>query len=132
MIRELRIALTVEDFETAVRFYRDALHLEPRHAWNDADGRGVILELPRATLEILDRGQADAIDRIETGAVRRGEVRLAVQVDALETAVNALEEAGATRVHDPVHTPWGDHNQRLETPDGRQLTVFEPPTTPQS
>lgn len=127
MIRELRIALSVDDFETAVRFYRDALQLEPRHAWNDADGRGVILELPRATLEILDRRQADAIDRIETGEVRRGGVRLAVRVDALEPAVGALLDAGATPVHDHVRTPWGDHNRRLETPDGRQLTVFETP-----
>jgi catechol 2,3-dioxygenase-like lactoylglutathione lyase family enzyme len=125
-IEELRVALTVDDFERAVRFYRDALNLEVRQEWDDADGRGVILELPRATLEILNRPQADAIDRIETDAVRQGDVRIAVRVNALEAAVDALEGAGATRVHVHVRTPWGHHNQRLETPDGRQLTVFSP------
>jgi lactoylglutathione lyase len=130
VIRELRLALTVDDFDAALRFYRDALELETRHAWHDADGRGAILELPRATLELLSRSQADAIDRIETGAVRHGELRLAVQVDALEDSVPKLEDAGATRVHASVHTPWGDHNQRLETPDGRQLTVFQPTPRP--
>ncbi len=126
MIREFRIALTVEEFDQAVRFYRDALGLETRQSWADADGRGVILELPRATLEILDRPQADAIDRIETGRVLEGNVRLAVQVDDLETATETLEKVGATLMNSSVRTPWGHHNQRVTTPDGRQMTLFMP------
>lgn len=125
-IREFRIALTVEKFEQAVRFYRDALGLEVRQSWDDRDGRGVILELPSATLEILDRPQAEAIDRIETERIVPGEVRLAVQVDDLEAATTALERVGATPMHASVHTPWGDHNRRITTPDGRQMTLFEP------
>lgn len=125
-IQEFRIALTVDQFDQAVHFYRDALGLEPRQSWNDAEGRGVILELPRATLEILDRPQANAIDRIETGRVLEGNVRLAVQVDDLETATAALKEAGAKPMHESVHTPWGHHNQRVATPDGRQMTLFQP------
>jgi lactoylglutathione lyase len=126
VIRELRIALTVEDFGAALRFYRDAFQLETREEWQDADGHGAILELPRATLEILDRPQADAIDRIETGAIQAGTLRLAVQVDNLGDAVQRLEEAGGRSLHEGVHTPWGHRNARLETPDERQLTVFQP------
>ncbi len=126
MIREFRIALTVDEFDQAVRFYRDALGLELCQSWDDTDGRGVILELPRATLEILDRPQADAVDRIETGRVIPGNVRLAVQVDDLETATTALEQAGAKPMHASVHTPWNHHNQRVMTPDGRQMTLFQP------
>jgi lactoylglutathione lyase len=125
-IQEFRIALTVDDFDQAVRFYRDVLGLELRQSWSDADGRGVILELPRATLEVLDRPQADAIDRIETGRVLEGNVRLAVQVDDLETATAALEQAGAKPMHASVRTPWGHHNQRVTTPDDRQMTLFMP------
>jgi lactoylglutathione lyase len=125
-IQEFRIALTVDDFDQAVRFYRDVLGLELRQSWSDADGRGVILELPRATLEILDRPQADAIDRIETGRVLEGNVRLAVQVDDLETATAAFQEAGATPMHASIRTPWGHHNQRVTTPEGRQMTLFMP------
>ena len=125
MIQEFRVALTVQNFDAAVQFYRDVLGLNVRQSWNDTDGRGVILELPRATLEILDQPQAEAIDRIETGRVLEGNVRLAVHVTNLEHAANALEQAGAHRMHTSVHTPWGHHNQRLETPDGRQLTLFQ-------
>jgi lactoylglutathione lyase len=130
VIREFRIALTVDEFDQAVRFYRDTLGLEMRQSWDDTDGRGVILELPRATLEILDRPQADAIDRIETGRVIPGNVRLAVQVNDLEAATSALEEAGAKPMHASVHTPWNHHNQRVTTPDGRQMTLFQPDEQP--
>ncbi len=126
MIHEFRVALTVQQFDAAARFYRDALGLNVRQSWNDTDGRGLILDLPRATLEILDQPQADAIDRIETGRVLEGDLRLAVQVSNLERATKALEQAGARRMHASLHTPWGHHNQRLETPDGRQLTLFQP------
>lgn len=130
MIRELRIALSVDQFDQAVRFYRDALGLEARQAWDDEQGRGLILELPRATLEILDRHQSEAVDHIETGRVIPVDVRLAVQIDDLEAATVALEDAGATPMHESVLTPWGDHNQRVETPDGRQMTLFMPEETP--
>lgn len=126
MIHEFRTTLTVDDFESAIRFYRDALGLTVRQSWDGADGRGVILELPRATLELLDRRHADAVDRIETGRVIGGDVRLVVQVNDLETATKTLEHAGARQVAGSVHTPWKDHNQRMTTPDGRQLTLFQP------
>jgi methylmalonyl-CoA/ethylmalonyl-CoA epimerase len=38
-VTELRVALTVSDFEEAVAFYRDALGLEQLADWSDDDGR---------------------------------------------------------------------------------------------
>ena len=32
---------------------------------------------------------------------------------------------GATLVHPPVLTPWGDYNARLQDPDGMQITLFQ-------
>jgi hypothetical protein len=32
---------------------------------------------------------------------------------------------GATLVHPPVMTPWGDNNVRLQDPDGMQITLFQ-------
>lgn len=32
---------------------------------------------------------------------------------------------GATVVHAPVRTPWGDYNVRLQDPDGLQVTLFQ-------
>ena len=34
---------------------------------------------------------------------------------------------GATLVHPPVVTPWGDYNVRLQDPDGLQITLFQIP-----
>jgi catechol 2,3-dioxygenase-like lactoylglutathione lyase family enzyme len=38
-VRELRLVLTVEDFDAALAFYRDALGLEPLDAWEAEEGR---------------------------------------------------------------------------------------------
>ena len=34
---------------------------------------------------------------------------------------------GATLVHAPITTPWGDYNARVMSPDGLQITLFQPP-----
>ena len=67
-VRELRIALTVDDYETAVAFYRDALGLAEVESWMRPDGHGTILDAGRATLELFDPQQADTLDRIDRNA----------------------------------------------------------------
>jgi uncharacterized glyoxalase superfamily protein PhnB len=54
-----------------------------------------------------------------------GPVRIALQVPDLEAAVERLLVHGATLVHEPVVTPWGDKNARLQDPDGLQITLFK-------
>lgn len=54
-IKELRLVLTVDDFDGATAFFRDALGLEQVAAWENDGGRAVLLEADRATLEIFDR-----------------------------------------------------------------------------
>ena len=66
-VTELRVALTVEDFDGAVAFYRDALGLEQIADWSSATGRVVVLEAGRATLELFDHAQAESVDAIEAG-----------------------------------------------------------------
>jgi hypothetical protein len=34
-------------------------------------------------------------------------------------------EYGATLVHEPVLTPWGDTNVRLRSPEGLQVTLYQ-------
>jgi NAD(P)-dependent dehydrogenase (short-subunit alcohol dehydrogenase family)/catechol 2,3-dioxygenase-like lactoylglutathione lyase family enzyme len=125
-VRELRVALTVGDFEGAVRAYRDGLGLAEGLSWATPSGRGVILSAGCATLELIDRPQAELIDQIEAGSRVAGPVRLAFEVPDLAQSAQAFRAAGAELVHDPVRTPWGDHNARLRTPDGMQVTLFEP------
>lgn len=118
------MALTVDDFDAAVAFYRDALGLEQLADWTSDDGRVVLLEGGRATLELFDERQAAYVDGIEAGRRVSGPVRLAVQVPDAEAAARRLVEAGAEAVAPPVETPWGDRNARVRAPDGMQLTLF--------
>jgi catechol 2,3-dioxygenase-like lactoylglutathione lyase family enzyme len=122
--RELRFAFTFDDYEGAVRLFRDVLGLETLMDLERQGGRGVILAVPSATLEVFDARHTDVIDEIEVGRALGQRVRIAVRVDDLGQAGSAVVEAGAQPVADPVLTPWGDRNQRFEIPGGLQLTLF--------
>lgn len=124
-IRELRVALTVEDFDGAMALYRDGLGLPVAQKWEGPDGRGIVLSAGPATIELLDRPQADFVDRIEVGERVSGPARLAIEVRDIEASAAALEQRGARSAAGPVKTPWGDFNRRLQTPDGLQLTLFQ-------
>jgi catechol 2,3-dioxygenase-like lactoylglutathione lyase family enzyme len=121
---ELRLILTVTDFDQTLTFYRDALGLEELPAWEDQEGRVAILDAGRATLELVDEGQAQAIDRIEVGRRVAGPVRVAFRVADSDATAVRLVAAGAELVAGPVTTPWNDRNVRLQAPDGTQLTLF--------
>jgi methylmalonyl-CoA/ethylmalonyl-CoA epimerase len=125
-VTELRIALTVQDFDEALAFYRDALGLEQIADWSSGTGRVIVLDAGRATLELLDDAQAETVDAIEAGRRVSGTVRLAVQVADSEDLAARLVAAGGGQVAPPVLTPWGDRNARVQAPDGMQLTLFTP------
>lgn len=123
-VTELRVALTVANFDEAVAFYRNAVGLEQIADWTTENGRVVVLNAGRATLELFDEAQAEFVDEIEAGRRVSGTVRLALEVtDSGETA-RRLIAAGAEEVAPPVTTPWGDRNARVRAPDGMQLTLF--------
>jgi catechol 2,3-dioxygenase-like lactoylglutathione lyase family enzyme len=134
-VRELRVAVTVADYEAAVRFYRDVLGLPVIESWDQPDDRrGVILAAGQATLELLSTAQTALVDEVETdqppGAGEPGRagagppVRLAIEVADSAAAAEALAAAGAERLGGPVVTPWRHRNVRLRAPDGMQLTLF--------
>ena len=124
---ELRVALTSSDYERLVKFYCDGLGIEPAAIWNNDSGRALVLDLGKATLELFDERQAEVIDQLEAGRRVSGQIRLALQVPDLQAAMERLLAHGATLVHEPVMTPWGDHNVRLQDPDGMQITLFQTP-----
>ncbi len=78
-----------------------------------------------ATLEVFDERQAEVVDEIEAERRVSGQVRFAFRVPNLDDALARLLANGATLVHAPVVTPWGDRNVRLQDPDGLQITLFE-------
>ncbi len=79
----------------------------------------------RATLEVFDEEQARTVDQIEAGRRLSGQIRFALRVPDLQAAMERLLANGATLVHPPVITPWGDHNVRLQDPEGMQITLFQ-------
>jgi lactoylglutathione lyase len=120
---ELRLVLTVDDFEGALAVFRDGLGLEQLPMEAEEGGRIALLAADRATIELVDEAQAAAIDEIEVGRRVAGRVRLAFQVP--DSAVLA-ERLGLEVVAGPIVTPWNDSNVRLEGPAGVQLTLFTP------
>ncbi len=123
-VTELRVALTVPDFDEAVAFYRDALGLKQLADWSSENGRVILLEAGRATLELFDEAQAERVDDLEAGRRVSGTVRLALEVADSEASASRLVAAGGEQVAPPVTTPWGDRNARVRAPDGMQLTLF--------
>jgi methylmalonyl-CoA/ethylmalonyl-CoA epimerase len=123
-VTELRVALTVPDFDGALAFYRDALGLTQIADWSTDGGRVILLDAGRATLELFDEAQAANVDQIEAGRRVSGTVRLALEVADSESTAARLIAAGAEQEAPPVTPPWGGRNARVKAPDGMQLTLF--------
>ena len=101
----LRVVLTVPDFDEAVGFYRDTLGLEQLADWSGGDGRVILLDVGHATLELFDAHQADSVDRIEAGSRISGQVRLALEVENVDGTRQRLVAAGAQAEAEPVVPP---------------------------
>ncbi len=126
-VMELRVAVTTEAFDRLASFYRDGLGLEPSQMWPAEQGRALVLDLGKATLEAFDEKQANTIDQIEVGRRISGQIRFALQVPDLNAAMKRLQGHGATVVHAPIITPWGDKTVRFQDPDGMQITLYQAP-----
>ena len=127
-VRQLRVVVTADDYDEALRFYRDVLGLSELGAFSGVHGDVTILEAGRATLELTDPAHAEYIDEVEVGRRVAGHIRIAFEIDDAEEATRRLAAAGATVVAEPTTTPWGSLNSRLDAPAGLQLTLFQEPS----
>ena len=123
-VREMRLVVTAEDYDEAIAFFRDVLGLPERAAYSSPDGRVVILEAGRATLEIADPAQAAFIDQVEVGRRVAGPIRVAFEVADSRATSHDLVAGGARIVAPATRTPWGTMNARLDGPAGLHLTLF--------
>jgi methylmalonyl-CoA/ethylmalonyl-CoA epimerase len=124
---QLRVALTTQDYERLLSFYRDGLGIEAAEHWTDGEGEGVLMEMGAGSLEIFNETYTAKVDQIEVGTSASGAVRFAIQVPDLQAALKRLEAWEGALVHPPVLTPWGDLNARVQDPDGMQITLFQAP-----
>jgi len=99
--------------------------MEPSQVWPADQGRALVLDMGRATLEVFDEKQADTVDRIEVGKRVSGQIRFALRVPDLDAAMKRLAVHGATLVHGAVAAPWGDRMARFQDPDGMQITLYQ-------
>jgi lactoylglutathione lyase len=123
-VRQLRLVVTAEDYDEALRFYRDVLGMTEQEAYSSPDGRVSILDGGRATLELTEPSHAAFIDEVEVGRRVAGHIRVALEVDDSRATTRLLAEAGASVIAEPTRTPWNSLNARLEGPAGLQLTLF--------
>lgn len=124
-VRQLRVVVTADDYDDALRFYRDVLGLGELGAFSGEHGRVTILDAGRATLELSDPAHAEYIDEVEVGSRVAGHIRIAFEIEDATSTTRMLADAGATMLAEPRPTPWGSLNSRLEAPAGLQLTLFQ-------
>jgi catechol 2,3-dioxygenase-like lactoylglutathione lyase family enzyme len=125
-VLQMRLVVEVDDYDDAVRFYRDVLGAGEELQVHGEDGAKVtILDVGRATLELSNRAQVDMIDEVEVGRRVSPRLRVAFEVADAEAATARLVDGGARLVAAPTRTPWDSLNARLEAPASLQLTLFE-------
>jgi len=67
-VLQMRLVVEADDYDDALRFYRDILGAAEELQVHGDDGeRGTILDVGRATLEISSPEQVEMIDRVEVG-----------------------------------------------------------------
>jgi catechol 2,3-dioxygenase-like lactoylglutathione lyase family enzyme len=125
-VAQLRLAVTAEDYQQALRFYRDVLGMGELGSFTSPDGAGhvTILDAGRATLELADPSYAAYIDEVEVGQRVAGPIRVALEVVNAAAATGAARAAGARLLAGPTTTPWNSSNARLQAPAGLQITLF--------
>ncbi len=128
---QMRLVVEAEDYEAAVRFYRDVLGMPEELSFAGPEGAHVtILDAGRATLEIANPAQKRYIDQVEVGRPVAPHLRVAFEVSDSEAATKRLVEAGAELIAPPTETPWRSLNSRLAGAAGLQITLFQEPREP--
>ncbi|RNM17016.1 VOC family protein [Nocardioides pocheonensis] len=125
-VLQMRLVVQVDDYDEALRFYRDVLGArEELQIHGDQGEKVTILDVGRATLELSNRAQVEMIDRVEVGRPVSPRLRVAFEVADAAAATDRLVAGGAELVAPPTVTPWNSLNARLEAPADLQLTLFE-------
>ena len=123
---QMRLVVEADDYDEAVRFYRDILGLTEELAVSgEGDAHVTILAAGRATLEIANPAQKRMIDEVEVGRQVAPRLRVAFEVADSAALTDELVEAGAELIAPPVETPWRSLNSRLAAPAGLQITLFQ-------
>src|SRR5687768_18288213 len=98
----MRLVVEAEDYEEALRFYRDVLGLPEEAAFaGEGDARVAILDAGRATLEIANPAQKRMIDEVEVGRQVAPKLRVAFEVLDSAATTGAPVSGGAELIASP-------------------------------
>lgn len=124
---QLRLIIETDDFDEALRFYRDVLGMPEQPAFaTEGEDRVAILHAGTASLELASPAHARAIDEVENAPSTQGPtLRIALEVPDTAQAVAASEEHGAALLAPPTRTPFRTLNARVQGPSGWQVTFFQ-------
>ena len=125
-VLQLRLVVHADDYDEALRFYRDVLGMPEEEAYAGEGGAMVtILGAGRATLELSNTAQIEMIDDVEVGRRVAPHFRVALEVDDAAAASETAIAGGAEQVAPPTRTPWNSLNARFDAPAGVHLTFFQ-------
>ena len=97
-VKQLRLVVHAEDFDEAVRFFRDVVGMPEEESYSGGNGAVVtILGAGRATLELANTAQVEMIDQVEVGRRVAPHFRVALEVEDSAAQTRALVDAGAPR-----------------------------------
>jgi predicted enzyme related to lactoylglutathione lyase len=125
-VKQLRLVVHAEDYEGALRFFRDVLGMPEQEAYSGDGGAQVnILDAGRATIEIANTAQVEMIDEVEVGRRVAGHFRVALEIEDCATVSRQATEGGAVPIAPPTLTPWNSLNARFDAPGEVHLTLFQ-------
>jgi len=125
-VRQMRLVVTVDDVDVAAELFEQTLGLDRVAEFGEAGARALLFRAGVATLEIGNAEHARQIDDLEVGRRVAPRFRVALEVDDVTSRTRAASAlTGVEVMADPVETPWGSLNSRLQAPDDLQLTLFE-------
>lgn len=94
-VLQMRLVVQVDDYDEAVRFYRDVLGArEELQVHGDQGEKVTILDVGRATLELSNRAQVEMIDHAEVGRAVSPRLRVAFEVSDVSAGTERLVDGG--------------------------------------
>jgi uncharacterized glyoxalase superfamily protein PhnB len=119
-VRSLMPALTVNDLQRSIKFYRDGLGfvVSEEHK-EDGEMKGVMLGAGEAALGISQDDFSKGRDRVKGVGMR-----LYLETDQnIEEIARKAKSAGITLIDGPGPLPWGPMGLTVTDPDGFKLTI---------
>lgn len=127
-VDELRIVIRTEAVDDLAHLLRDVLGLHEATRFAAGDAQAVLMQVPRATIEIGNAAHVQSVDLVEVGSPVSTDWRLALGVDDVVARTAETQASGLVgTIAEPTRTPWGSLSSRLTFGDTVQLTLFENP-----